>query len=370
MVSNRKYNDLDISIEYKKDQIRSGKNRDGEEWSYKMHCDYGYILGTHSPDGEHLDCYICPKPDTEAKVYVVHQMTPDGSSFDEDKVMLGFKTEKAAVDMYNKHMNFSPHLFGGVCEFEQDHFKLMAYQASKSTSILAHEDVVAEFRKSKLIKNSIRSPVELAKKVSEGKYFIRSKSNKHSLDNRPYTTLNEAKAALNRLPLSEMFEVGRAVSEKSERMLFEGFLKGDLKGILLPRVSLDEYVPNSDTNIVLSVFIKNEPEAIDPLMVFFEMLDGVEEVDTSDSNTLKQTSIIYIEIMLDDDTADKIDEIVDDLVVLSDYEKKEFVMMLPNTDSTPTYSKDFVSDYCNLAYDKRNKAKNTENTENVENEES
>lgn len=90
---------LEIAIENAKGSTRSGKDKDGKEWSVTMPAVYGYFKGTQGKDKDHIDCYIGPDPDCEL-VFVVNQQKKEGG-FDEHKVMLGFKTEKEALETYD-----------------------------------------------------------------------------------------------------------------------------------------------------------------------------------------------------------------------------------------------------------------------------
>lgn len=167
--SNLEFNDLDISIEVPAGGARKGVNKKtGQAWEHKIGAHYGYIKGTHSPDGEHLDCYVRKNPKKDAKVYVVHQMTVDGSKFDEDKVMLGFTSSAEARAMF-KSCTFKPAtMYGGMTEFSMEHFRVVAYQASKSTAMLSDEATFSEFSKKGLLPRGIKSPLMVARRVSEG----------------------------------------------------------------------------------------------------------------------------------------------------------------------------------------------------------
>ena len=63
-----------------------------------MHNTYGYIRGTESADGDHIDIFLSDNP-TEGKVFVVDQINKDGS-FDEHKVMYGFSDMESAKRAY------------------------------------------------------------------------------------------------------------------------------------------------------------------------------------------------------------------------------------------------------------------------------
>lgn len=162
------FDGLDISIEVPADGYRRGKNKKtGEEWAIKVPAHYGYIKGTHSPDGEHLDCYVRKNPNHNAKVYVVHQMTVDGSRFDEDKVMLGYSTKNEAIKAF-KSVTFKPtQMYGGCTEFDMEHFQVAAYSASKSHAMLTNRETYGDFKKRGLLGSKIKSPNMIARRISE-----------------------------------------------------------------------------------------------------------------------------------------------------------------------------------------------------------
>jgi N12 class adenine-specific DNA methylase len=83
------WNGLDLTIETAKGALRKGKDKDGEEWSVKMPADYGYIKGTTGADGDHVDFYMGPNPESDV-VVVIDQVDATSRAFDEHKVMLGF----------------------------------------------------------------------------------------------------------------------------------------------------------------------------------------------------------------------------------------------------------------------------------------
>lgn len=112
-----------ISIETAKGSTRSGVDNDGHEWSIKMNCDYGYIRGTEGYDGEHLDVFIGPHEDSTS-VFVVRQIHPDTKKFDEDKVLLGFKSQESALKTYLGNYDRKDHV-EGIREIPLDAFRAM-----------------------------------------------------------------------------------------------------------------------------------------------------------------------------------------------------------------------------------------------------
>jgi hypothetical protein len=162
------FDGLDISIEVPADGYRRGVNkRTGEQWAIKVPAHYGYIKGTHSPDGEHLDCYVRKNPRKGSKVFVIHQLTVDGSRFDEDKVMLGYSGKNEAIKAF-KSVTFKPNvMYGGCTEFDMEHFQLAAYSASSSHAMLTNSDTYSTFKAKGLLNRGIKSPIMVARKVSE-----------------------------------------------------------------------------------------------------------------------------------------------------------------------------------------------------------
>ncbi len=93
---------MPFTIETPKGGIRSGKDKNGKPWSNKMTADYGYINGTEGKDGDHVDVFVGPDPDTEM-VFVIDQIDPDNGRFDEHKVLFGFTTAEKARETYLAH---------------------------------------------------------------------------------------------------------------------------------------------------------------------------------------------------------------------------------------------------------------------------
>jgi len=114
---------MPVCVEICAGGTKYSKSYKGVPWQRHMKCDYGYFDGVTSGDGEYLDCYIGNDLDNRKnKVYVIKQMRPDGSEFDESKVMIGFPSEKAAKDMYMLHCH-TDKCFGGITEYTIDEFR-------------------------------------------------------------------------------------------------------------------------------------------------------------------------------------------------------------------------------------------------------
>lgn len=92
------WNQLKIALENPKGSVRRGTDADGNEWEQKMGAHYGYISKSDGADGDEIDIFMGPDPESEL-VFVIDQKKPDGS-FDEHKAVLGALTEDQARDLY------------------------------------------------------------------------------------------------------------------------------------------------------------------------------------------------------------------------------------------------------------------------------
>lgn len=123
----REVHGMQISVENAQGTVRRWYDPHGKEsGSTRMLYDYGYIRGTKGTDGDHVDVYVGPEPESET-VYVVTQMkAPDFTKVDEQKVMLGFTSAKKAKRAYLAHYNDS-RFFGSMKAMSIDAFKRKVY---------------------------------------------------------------------------------------------------------------------------------------------------------------------------------------------------------------------------------------------------
>jgi len=103
---------ISVAIENRRGSVREGTTEDGHHWRTKMKFPYGYLEGTKAKDGEEVDAFVGPDKDAP-NAYVVHQHKPDGTGFDEDKVMLGFGSEEEARKAYLQHYD-DPKFLGPI----------------------------------------------------------------------------------------------------------------------------------------------------------------------------------------------------------------------------------------------------------------
>ena len=90
---------FDITIENPEGSTRSGTNEDGTPWSNTMNHHYGYLKRTKGADGDQVDVFIGPNPES-GTVFVVDQVNQKTGDFDEHKVMMGFNSRPQAVKAY------------------------------------------------------------------------------------------------------------------------------------------------------------------------------------------------------------------------------------------------------------------------------
>ena len=94
-----RFDGFDISIENPKGSVRSGVDKQGNEWSQVLPADYGYFRGTKGRDKDHVDVFIGNKPEA-SNIYIIDQIDPNSGKFDEHKVMLGMTSQSQAKQTY------------------------------------------------------------------------------------------------------------------------------------------------------------------------------------------------------------------------------------------------------------------------------
>ena len=130
-----KIDGLDITIEQPKGSIRRGTDANEKQWESEMHNTYGYIRGTESVDGDHIDIFLSDNP-TEGKVFVVDQINKDGS-FDEHKVMYGFPDMESAKQAYLSNYEEGWQGLGNITEVSKEDFKAWIDSSKRKTKPFA-----------------------------------------------------------------------------------------------------------------------------------------------------------------------------------------------------------------------------------------
>lgn len=151
-----------------------------------------------------------------------------------------------------------------------------------------------------------------------------------------------------------VYDSGDAYTDK---FLTEGLVKGDLEGIILPRVSVDEYVPaDSETdNIVIAFYIKGEPKATIPVKNFAEHSKGVLSTDYGDSETVVNTQIVYVEFDRENLENEDIHTLVTQVAMLANLEADDFTMTFPHTNKKFPYDIGLMQRYFKSRTERKNR---------------
>lgn len=155
-----------ITIENPKGSERSGTDKDGNKWSVTMNNDYGYIRGTEGVDGDHIDVFLSDNPES-GDVFVIDQVNPDGT-FDEHKVMYGFKSALAAKRAYMANYSKDWTGLGNITRVSKEEFKKWVNSSRRKTKPFAeYKDVKGEAQKEEDGIRPDEGVLDYAKRVAE-----------------------------------------------------------------------------------------------------------------------------------------------------------------------------------------------------------
>ncbi len=155
---NRKqWHGLDVSIENEKGTLRSGTDKNGNDWSQLISVPYGYIRMSHKSrpeehvgkpstignDEDHIDCYL-GNDSTAQFVYIVHQNDPDTKAYDEDKVILNASNEATAKQIYMSNHGRSEEAFGFMTTMTVREFKQALEDGHGQLKLKQSKETLAE----------------------------------------------------------------------------------------------------------------------------------------------------------------------------------------------------------------------------------
>lgn len=131
LAGSRKWKGMTISVETPKGGVRQWSDPfSGQKGMTFMLYDYGYFRGADGVDGDKVDVFVGPDPETAPNVYVVRQLRmPDFRYYDEDKCMVGFASLQEAKMAYQAHYN-DPRFCGDIDAYPVPLF-VQALQATK-----------------------------------------------------------------------------------------------------------------------------------------------------------------------------------------------------------------------------------------------
>ncbi|NDY89712.1 defense against restriction DarA-related protein [Ideonella livida] len=122
-----------ICIENPYGSQRCGVGEDGKAWCNTMAAHYGYLEGTKGADGDGIDVFLGPWPESR-QAWVINQTTADGR-FDEHKVLLGFPSQEQAVRTYLSCYEYGWSRFGQAVAVTHDQLRWWIKWADKSRPI-------------------------------------------------------------------------------------------------------------------------------------------------------------------------------------------------------------------------------------------
>lgn len=136
-------------------------------------------------------------------------------------------------------------------------------------------------------------------------------------------------------------------NEKVKAMLTEGLEAGDYRRILLPKISIDEYLPGDQQtdNVVIAFFISEVPEAVIPFRDFIMKSKDILDTAFSDSETMPNTSVVYAEMNRDKFPFTSLFSLLDQISILSGIKIEDFSLSLPTEKNMIPYSPKAIIQY-------------------------
>jgi putative uncharacterized protein (fragment) len=204
-----KVDGMDITIEQPKGSVRRGKDVNGKEWETEMHNTYGYIRGTESVDGDHIDIFLSDTPET-GNVFVIDQVNKDGS-FDEHKVMYGFSDMESAKKAYLSNYEDGWQGLGNITEVSKEEFKKWIDSSKRKTKSFAEYSSVkteGDVRVEHPIESSERTKPETAELQHSTETLSNDTEAKRLATDTTLSALNKAG-----------IEVVRATDEQAQELL-------------------------------------------------------------------------------------------------------------------------------------------------------
>lgn len=127
---------LQLSIENRRGSIRQWYDPNAnKEGMSRMSLPYGYIRMTEGVDGDHVDCFVGPHHDSTHAFIVRQKKAPEFIRYDEDKVMLGFRSAVDAKAAYMKHYD-DRRFFGSMIKMPMEEFKAKVLKTKNRPAML------------------------------------------------------------------------------------------------------------------------------------------------------------------------------------------------------------------------------------------
>lgn len=124
---------IPLTFEAKAGGVRRGTvPKTGEPWETTMGATYGYAKGTEGADGDHVDFFVGPHPETD-RAFIIDELGRDGK-FQQHKVMAGFLTTDDAIAAFDSTSSKRHEDISGITTISADDLKgwLQDRKATKS----------------------------------------------------------------------------------------------------------------------------------------------------------------------------------------------------------------------------------------------
>jgi len=153
---------IPIVIDRPKGFVQHGVDDAGKPWTREYQTDYGYIPRTKGGDGDGLDVFVGPDEESPAAFWVT-QKKADGS-FDEYKVMLGYRTADEAKKAYDAHVPAK--FFAGMREGTVHQIKALLNQEPEESIAKMVEELLKAPRSHPKLVREANAASEAAREAS------------------------------------------------------------------------------------------------------------------------------------------------------------------------------------------------------------
>lgn len=139
----------------------------------------------------------------------------------------------------------------------------------------------------------------------------------------------------------------RSGDQQTDRMINEGMEPGDLYRILLPVISIDEYVSGTEENddIVLGFFIRGVETAIMPFEEFCRYSRGVSGTDHGTTSLYRDCSVVYVEFKRHASAITYILELIHHVCRMASIKPSDLTLTFPISEDKFPFSEEIIREY-------------------------
>jgi hypothetical protein len=125
---------LTINIEKPVGTVAEGVDEAGQAWRKEWKNAYGEIRGTKGVDGDPVDVFLGPEPES-TRVFIVRQMKRNQwDQYDEDKCMINFPSQSSAKAAYLAH--YDPRFLGSIVAMPVEEFIKKVKATAKNPAMI------------------------------------------------------------------------------------------------------------------------------------------------------------------------------------------------------------------------------------------